>query len=200
MFVPMDFENIKPKFPVTLRPVDNPELEFIKAHNELWEDSNYEPLEDDIHDTAQIHPKASIGNDGMRYVRCGEEVISMYHAGRVFIGENVVVGACSSIARATIDETIIMREVKIGCGVHIGHNCYVGSYTIIVDGVTIGGSSVIGSDCYLGLGATVRNGVKIINHTMIGAGAVVVKDILEPWGVYAGVPAKKIKDWDGEWV
>lgn len=200
VFVPRELAAVKsPTYRVVTWGVDDPEWEFVKYHNQCALENDYDPLPDEIHESAQINPMATIGNEGMRYLRKGHEVISMIHTGRVVIKENVVVGPHSSVAKATMDTTLVCREVKIGAGVQIGHNCLIGEYTIITDGTIIGGSVCVGADCWIGLNSTVRNGIKICDQVLLGCGTSVIRDIDEP-GMYVGVPARKIRDWDGRWL
>jgi len=176
--------------------VDNVKKTFILLHNYLnrFED----PERHDIYPMARIHPKAHIGADGMRYIREGDALINMKHMGNVVVKDYTEIGPFSTVARATLDSTIIEDHARIGHGVYIGHNCRVGERTVIVDGAIMGGSSEVGNDCWLGLNCTVRNGVKICDNVFIAMGALVSKNIDKP-GMYVGSPAKRIGGWDGSW-
>ena len=134
----------------------------------------------------------------MKYIKDGDLLINMIHMGNIIIKAYAEIGPFSTIARATLDSTIIGRHARIGHGVYIGHNCQVGDRTIIVDGAIMGGSSKVGKDCWLGLNCTVRNGISICDNVMIAMGSVVNKDIKEP-GIYVGVPVRRMGDWDGSW-
>ncbi len=177
----------------------NPVLEFIRHHNKIYK---CRPTTSNIVKGATISIYSSIGNDGMRYVRDEEgRVVSMIHAGNVVIGDRVHVGPFSSIASATLEDesTLIGDDVQIGSGCQIGHNVVVGRRTLVIDGTVILGSTLIGHDCYLGGNCTIRGHLSIAHHTMIAMGAAVVKSIKEPGFIWAGVPAKKMKPWNGEW-
>ena len=195
IYVPFDLYTVDKPSNIILIPVEDPIRAFILHHNEV--NSYKYPSPNKIHESADIHESASIGNDGMRYIPFDDNYVSMKHMGNVVIGRNVVVNAFSAIARATLDSTIICQNVKIGTHVSIGHNCFVGKNTVIVDGCIVGGSSNIGQGCFLGLNSTIRSGCKVADHTLVGCGANVVSDITEKNGVYAGNPAKRIKQWDG---
>ncbi len=92
----------------------------------------------------------------------------------------------------------VMPDSKIGNflyqSIHstIGHDCIIGDALSIFPGAKISGNVTIGNRVLIGAGATIKEKVQICDDVVIGAGAVVVKSIAEP-GVYAGVPAKKIK-------
>ncbi len=176
----------------------DPFLAFVNWHNRI----NYmkTPRQPSISlSDVFIHPTASIGNEGMRYIRVDDKVVSVKHMGDIIIADGVTVGAHSSIARAVFDSTVIGSYVKIGSGCQIGHNCQIGARTIIIDGAIILGSVKIGCDCYIGGGSVVRNGVVISDQTLVGMGAVVSKDIKKSNGVHYGNPAKYVDEWNGVW-
>ncbi len=99
----------------------------------------------------------------------------------------------------------IPRKTRIGYGLYIGHGgCIVINPTAIIGnnvnlsqfttiGSNYGKAAIIGDNVYIGPSVCIVEDVKIGSETKIGAGAVVTKD-LESNSVYAGVPAKKIKD------
>lgn len=197
VFIPASWVYEEPEF-IDFIPVDDPELEFILWHN--WISEHEDPKADYISEEARVHPLACIGPDGMKYIKNkdGTGLITMKHMGCVVIRDYAEIGPFSTIARATLDSTIIGKHARIGHGVYIGHNCKVGQRTIIVDGAIMGGSSEIGDDCWVGLNATIRNGIKICDNVMVAMGAVISKDITEP-GIYVGAPARRMGDWDGSW-
>lgn len=96
--------------------------------------------------------------------------------GSITLGERVNVQEC-----AVMHSTTGVSEVRIGSDVTIGHNA-------IIHG------AVIGDDVLVGMGAVVMDNAVVPSGTVIAAGAVVLANsVLEP-GIYAGVPAKKVKD------
>jgi sugar O-acyltransferase (sialic acid O-acetyltransferase NeuD family) len=74
----------------------------------------------------------------------------------------------------------------------IEHDAIVGEHVHVSTGAIINGSCVVGDECFIGSGAILKEGVRIVGGTIVGAGSVVIKDIPVP-GVYAGVPAKAIR-------
>ena len=81
----------------------------------------------------------------------------------------------------------------INTGSVIEHETVIGNHTHIAPRAVICGRSEIGNLVFCGAGSTVIDGIRICDHVIVGAGAVVIHDITEP-GVYAGIPARKIKD------
>jgi|LakMenEpi03Aug12_release.lakeMendotaPanAssembly.Ray.scaffolds.fasta_scaffold02741_24 sugar O-acyltransferase (sialic acid O-acetyltransferase NeuD family) len=84
------------------------------------------------------------------------------------------------------------RHLHMNLHSDIGHDCVIGNYVTLAPGARVSGYCVIGDCVYVGTNAVIREGVHICDVVTIGAGAVVLNDITES-GVYAGVPAKKIK-------
>ena len=89
-----------------------------------------------------------------------------------------------------------MARIGAGCILNTGsvveHECTVGDYTHISVNSTMAGRSRIGERCMLGAGSVVIDGISIANGVTIGAGAVVIRDIVEP-GTYVGVTAKNVR-------
>jgi len=137
-----------------------------------------------------IHAGAVIGCDGFGFVpdKSGN-LLRMPQIGTVRICDNVEIGACSSVDRATFGETVIGRGTKIDSHVKIGHNCKVGEFCIIVSQSGVAGSSVIGSGVTLGA----QSGVA--NHATIGDGVTVagrggVTSDIEAGKTVSGFPAR----------
>ena len=114
------------------------------------------------------------------------------HVGSVHIGDEVEIGALTSIASGTIEPTRIGDRVKIDDHVFVAHNCDIGENVIIIAGAEISGSVRIGRDSWIGPMVSIRDGLHIAANTLLGIGSTVVKSIDEP-GVYAGSPARFLK-------
>ena len=102
----------------------------------------------------------------------------------VRIGDDVDVGANSTIDRGALDDTVIGDGVKIDNLVHIGHNVVVGEHTVIVAFVCIGGSARIGKRCQIGGSVTIQGHITITDDVRICGATTVLKSINEP-GVYS---------------
>lgn len=99
--------------------------------------------------------------------------------------------------------TVIMAGVVINSSTRIGKGCIINTsatldhdnaiedYVHVSPGTKIAGTVKVGKGTWLGIGSVVSNNVKITSECIVGAGAVVVKDIIEP-GIYVGVPVRKI--------
>jgi UDP-3-O-[3-hydroxymyristoyl] glucosamine N-acyltransferase len=136
-----------------------------------------------------LHSGVRIGSDGFGYVFTDGVHRKIPHVGRCIIGNDVEVGANTTIDRGSIDDTVIGPGTKIDNLVQIGHNVQVGALCLIMSQVGIAGSARIGDGCVLagqaGLGG----------HITVGAGARIggqsgVFGNVPPGEVWSGYPAR----------
>lgn len=121
-----------------------------------------------------------IGEDGFGFdFEEDGKPIRIPHLGKVIIGDNVEIGAKNTIARGTLDDTIILDNVKTDDQVHIGHNSMIGRNTIITACVEISGSVTIGENCWLGPNCSILQKISIGNNVTIGIGSVITNDIMD---------------------
>lgn len=139
-----------------------------------------------------IKSGAVIGEEGFGF-ECDEhgEPLRFPHVGKVVIGDDVFIGANSTVERATIDETVIGNNVKIDDLVQIGHNCKVGDNTMIAAGTITCGGVTIGRDCWVAPNVSIRQRLTVGDGGYIGLGSVVINDVAAG-KVVVGVPAKEL--------
>ncbi len=136
-----------------------------------------------------VHSGARIGSDGFGYVFRGGVHEKIPHVGRCLIGNDVEIGANSTIDRGSIDDTVIGDGTKIDNLVHLGHNVRVGRLCLLMAQVGVAGSSRVED------GAILAGQVGIAGHLTIGAGARlaaqagVISDI-PPGETWSGYPAR----------
>lgn len=119
-----------------------------------------------------IKSGAVIGEDGFGFEKDENDIpLKFPHIGNVIIGDNVEVGAKTTIAKGALTSTIINDHVKIDDQVHIAHNCTIGKNTIITACTEISGSVRIGSDCWIGPNSSIRDGIILHNNSFIGVGS-----------------------------
>lgn len=105
------------------------------------------------------------------------------------IGEN-----CFILEDNTIQPfTSIGNNVIMWSGNHIGHHCKIHDHVMFTSHVVLSGHCNVEPHCFFGVNATIRDGLNLNEGTLVAMSASVTKDT-EPWGVYVGNPAKKIKD------
>lgn len=142
----------------------------------------------------KIHGGVMIGNDGFGYSKSERGELEHFpHLGGVIIEDNVEIGANSCIDRGTLGNTILREGVKIDNLVHIAHNVKIGRNSAVVAQSMVGGSVEIGKNAWIAPSVCIRDGVTIGDHSFIGLGALITKDV-PPSELWAGVPARKIKD------
>jgi UDP-3-O-[3-hydroxymyristoyl] glucosamine N-acyltransferase len=126
-----------------------------------------------------VHSGARLGSDGFGFVPEGGGLKKVPQVGGCVVGDDVEIGANTTIDRGSIGDTVIGRGTKIDNLVQIGHNCRIGRSVIIVSQVGISGSTKVGDGAVLGGQAGIQG------HIEIGAGAKVGGQA----GVIASVPA-----------
>jgi UDP-3-O-[3-hydroxymyristoyl] glucosamine N-acyltransferase len=135
-----------------------------------------------------IHCNSVIGSDGFGYAKEGEGYHKIPQTGIVRIGDDVEIGACVTIDRATVGETSVGRGTKIDNLVQIAHNVKIGEDTVIVAQVGISGSTRIGSRVTLAGQVGVVGHIEIADDCIVGAQSGVHNDIKKK-GVFSGSPA-----------
>ncbi len=131
-----------------------------------------------------VHSAAVVGSDGFGFAKSGNRYIKIAQLGAVVIGNDVEIGAGSSIDRGALEDTVIEDGVKIDNQVQIAHNVRIGSNTVICGCCGIAGSSSIGKNCTIAGGVGVINHVNICDDVTVTAMSLVNQDISEP-GVYS---------------
>ena len=144
---------------------------------------------------AIIHSGAVIGADGFGLAAEEGRWTKIPQVGAVTIGDDVEVGANTTIDRGTIDDTVIEDGVKLDNQIQIAHNVRIGAHTAIAACVGIAGSTKIGRHCTIGGAAGIIGHLEIADNVCISAFTLVAKSIDEP-GTYTGTPPlMKHRDW-----
>jgi UDP-3-O-[3-hydroxymyristoyl] glucosamine N-acyltransferase len=135
---------------------------------------------------AIIHPGVVIGADGFGFSETKDSTwVKIPQMGRVVIGDDVEVGANTTIDRGTLSDTVIGNGVKLDNLIQIGHNVIIGEHTAIVAQTGISGSTEIGKRCKIGGQVGMVGHLKITDDTTITARTTVTKDIKDS-GMYSG--------------
>lgn len=143
---------------------------------------------------SRVRSCSSIGSDGFGFERLEDGTSLRFpHLGGVVIGENVEIGSCAAIACGTLSDTLIDDYVKIDNLVHIAHNCHLKRGAFIIACAEISGGVVIGENAWIAPNSCTHQKINIGDNALIGLGAVVTKNVPSNT-VYAGNPAKKIRD------
>jgi len=141
-----------------------------------------------------IHAGAVIGSDGFGYIQRDGRHVKVPQAGTVIIEDDVEIGACACIDRATTGATIIGAGAKLDNLVHIAHNVRVGSHAALAAQFGTAGSATIGKWVMTGGQVGVADHVTIADGSVFGGQSGVLGDIKEK-GIYAGAPAMPVSQW-----
>ena len=142
-----------------------------------------------------LHAGVVIGADGFGIAMDGGRWIKIPQMGCVRIGDDVEIGANTTIDRGTMNDTIIEDGVKLDNQIQVGHNVHIGVHTAIAGCVGIAGSAKIGRYCRIGGGAIILGHLDICDSVQISAGTIIAKSIIVA-GAYTGIfPSGVHKDW-----
>jgi UDP-3-O-[3-hydroxymyristoyl] glucosamine N-acyltransferase len=145
---------------------------------------------------ALIHPGVVIGSDGFGIANEAGHWLKVPQVGGVVIGDDVEIGANTSIDRGAVEDTVVEDGVKLDNQIQVGHNVRIGAHTAIAGCVGIAGSARIGRHCAIGGGAGILGHLELADHVQVTAMTLVTRSLTEP-GVYSsGVPAQPGTAWN----
>ena len=142
-----------------------------------------------------IHASSVIGADGFGYHRNGDSGSwsKVPQVGNVIIGDDVEIGASTTIDRATFGATVIGKGVKIDNQVMVAHNVEIGEHTVIAGCTGIAGSAKIGKNCIIAGHCGIADNITLTDNVVISGKATVERSIFKPGiyssgtGLYAGL-------------
>ncbi len=142
-----------------------------------------------------LHAGTIVGADGFGYLPTPQGQIKIPQVGNVVIEDDVEIGACSTIDRATMGSTRVGRGVKIDNLVQIAHNVVIGPNTIISAQTGISGSSKIGAFVTMGGRVGLADHVEVGDQVMLGAqSGVPTGKKIPPQQIWIGAPARPYKE------
>ncbi len=143
-----------------------------------------------------IHPGVVIGSDGFGFANERGQWLKVPQLGGVVIGNDIEIGANTTIDRGALDDTIIEDGVKLDNQIQIAHNVYIGEHTAMAGCSGISGSTRVGRRCAIAGGAGIAGHLEITDDVTITAMSLVIKSISEP-GVYSsGIPVEQNRLWN----
>jgi UDP-3-O-[3-hydroxymyristoyl] glucosamine N-acyltransferase len=147
-------------------------------------------------DQLLVLPGAQIGQPGFGFASSAQGHVKIPQLGRVIVQDKVEIGACVTIDRGALGDTVIGEGTKIDNLVQIGHNSHIGRHCVFVGQAGVAGSVVLGDFVVL------SGQVAVADHARIGSGArlagrtgVTPGQELEGGRDYGGIPAKPVRDW-----
>jgi UDP-3-O-[3-hydroxymyristoyl] glucosamine N-acyltransferase len=143
-----------------------------------------------------LHPGSVVGSDGFGNAMTPEGWIKVPQVGGVTIGDDVEIGACTTVDCGAIDDTVIGNGVRIDNQVQIGHNVHIGDHTAMAAGVGVAGSTHIGSRCLLAGMVGIAGHLEIVDDVTILGKGMVSKSLTKP-GAYASMfPVEDARTWN----
>lgn len=130
-------------------------------------------------DRVVVHAGAVLGADGFGYRTQNGRHAKVPQLGHVEVGDDVEIGACTTIDRGTFQATRIGEGTKIDNLVQVGHNCRIGRHNVLVSQVGIAGSCTTGDHVVIAGQAGIVDHVRIGNRVTIGGRAAVTKDVAD---------------------
>jgi UDP-3-O-[3-hydroxymyristoyl] glucosamine N-acyltransferase len=134
-----------------------------------------------------LHSGAVIGADGFGMAPEDGKWVKVPQVGAVVIGDDVEVGANTTIDRGALDDTVIGEGVKLDNQIQVGHNCVIGAHTVIAGCTALAGSVRVGANCMIAGGVGIVGHIEICDGVKVSAMTLVTKSITRP-GTYTSVP------------
>lgn len=143
-----------------------------------------------------LHAGAVLGADGFGFARDRDGWVKVPQIGGVVVGDDVEIGANTTIDRGAIGDTVIEDDVKLDNQVQIGHNVRIGAHTAIAGCVGVSGSTTIGRRCMIGGQVGIAGHLQIADDVVV-LGKTLVSSSLPKRGLYSsiGVPAMEAGAW-----
>lgn len=142
----------------------------------------------------QIHSGAVLGADGFGLANDHGVWVKVPQLGRVVVGDDVEIGANTTIDRGALDDTVIGDGVKLDNLVQVAHGVRIGDHTAVAACVGISGSTVIGRHCMIAGGVGFVGHLTICDGVTVTGMSMVTRSITKP-GVYSGIPAEESRRW-----
>jgi UDP-3-O-[3-hydroxymyristoyl] glucosamine N-acyltransferase len=147
-----------------------------------------------VGDRCIIHSGSVLGSDGFGYLQREGRNVKVPQVGNVVVGNDVEIGACVTIDRATTGSTVIGEGTKIDNLVQVAHNVTIGAHSVLVSQSGVAGSSKVGDHVMVGGRSAVSDHLEVAPGTILAGGAGVIHNIEKP-GIYSGLPSMPHRDW-----
>ncbi len=135
-----------------------------------------------------LHAGSVVGSDGFGLAPDEGRWLKIPQIGRVVIGDDVEIGANTTIDRGALDDTVIEDGVKLDNLIQVAHNVRIGAHTAIAACVGIAGSARIGRHCTIGGAAVVLGHLEVADHVNISAGTLITKSVTVPGTYTSAMP------------
>jgi UDP-3-O-[3-hydroxymyristoyl] glucosamine N-acyltransferase len=166
----------------------------LGSNTKLWSNvSIYHDVQ--IGSDCLVQANTVIGSDGFGYANEKGEWVKIPQLGSVRIGNRVEIGACTTIDRGALDDTVIEDNVIIDNQLQIAHNVHIGYGTAMAGGTIVAGSTSIGKYCIIGGGTVINGHISIADGVTITGMGMVMRGIEEKGMYSSGIPLQPNKEW-----
>jgi len=167
----------------------------IGSHTKIWANvSIYHRVE--IGTNCLIQANTVIGSDGFGYANDKGTWLKIPQLGSVIIGNNVEIGASTTIDRGALEDTVIKDGVILDNQIQIAHNVVIGENTAMAACSVIAGSSTLGKNCVIAGLVGINGHIDVVDNVVFTGMSMVTKNINEA-GVYSsGMPCQTNKEWN----
>jgi len=142
-----------------------------------------------------LHPGVVIGADGFGLAHDRGAWMKIPQLGSVSIGNDVEIGANTTVDRGALTDTVLEDGVKLDNQIQVAHNVYIGAHTVIAGCAGIAGSTHVGKHCMIGGGVNIGGHLQIADNVQVTGRSVIMQSITEP-GVYSsGTPLEPNAKW-----
>jgi UDP-3-O-[3-hydroxymyristoyl] glucosamine N-acyltransferase len=142
-----------------------------------------------------LHPGVVIGADGFGFAIDRRRWVKVPQIGGVRVGDDVEIGANTTIDRGAIEDTVIENGVKLDNQIQIGHNVTIGEHTAIASCTGISGSTTIGKRCMIGGLVGMAGHLTIGDDVVITGFSMISASLAGPGSYSSGIPAEATKTW-----
>lgn len=142
-----------------------------------------------------LHSNATIGADGFGFAPDTDGFVKVPQLGGVHIGDDVEVGACTTVDRGALEDTIIENGVKLDNQVQIGHGAVIGEHSVLAGRSAVAGSTKVGKRCMFGGGVGLAGHITIADGVILTGGTVVYNSINEAGMYSSGMGHDKSANW-----
>jgi UDP-3-O-[3-hydroxymyristoyl] glucosamine N-acyltransferase len=142
-----------------------------------------------------LHSGCVVGSDGFGLANDRGRWVKIPQVGRVLIGDDVEVGAGTTIDRGALDDTVIEEGVKLDNLIQVAHNVRIGAHTAIAACTGIAGSAKIGKYCMIGGAAMIHGHIEIADRVRISTNTLITKSLTEPGTYTSALPFSEHGEW-----
>lgn len=142
-----------------------------------------------------IHSGAVIGADGFGLAHEEGRWLKIPQIGRVVIGDDVEIGANTTIDRGALEDTVIEEGVKLDNQIQVAHNVRIGAHSAMAGCVGIAGSARIGRNCTVGGAGMILGHLSIADNVSVSSGTLITKSISKPGAYTSAMPFSTHEQW-----